>query len=143
MSIHPDETHDIEALEGAGWVWVDPASVAYHPSDYQGFVRASAAELGIAKTGYTASGCGWFSDRSVCYLASGRPVVAEETGFSKRLPTGEGLLAFSTSAEAADRMDDVCSNYAAHGRWARDLAESVFDSRVVLDRLLQRAGVAA
>ena len=73
---------------------VDPACVADSPDRYRAFIQGSKGEIGVAKSGYTAARCGWFSDRSVCYLASGRPVVAQETGFSQFVPTGEGLFAF-------------------------------------------------
>ena len=84
-----------------------PARGGRHPERYAEFVRGSKAELSVAKSGYVASRSGWFSDRSACYLASGRPVVAQETGFSDFLPTGEGLLAFATTAEAADAVATV------------------------------------
>ena len=79
---------------------------------------------------------GWFSDRSACYLASGRPVVAQETGFSDFLPVGEGLLAFTTTAEAADAAAAVEADPARHGKAARALAEEHLDARKVLPRLL-------
>ena len=106
---HPSrrEVKDLEALRANGWDLVDPAEVAATPDSYQRFIQRSKGELGIAKSGYVESRCGWFSDRSVCYLASGRPVVAQETGFSRFLPTGEGLLAFSTIDEAVDAMEAV------------------------------------
>ena len=78
-----------------------PAHVAGSPSDYQRFVSESKAELGVAKEGYVTSRSGWFSDRSVCYLAAGRPVLAQDTGFSQYLPTGAGLLGFETTSSTA------------------------------------------
>jgi glycosyltransferase involved in cell wall biosynthesis len=100
-------------------------------------VRGSKAELSVAKSGYVNSRSGWFSDRSACYLASGRPVVAQETGFSDFLPAGEGLLAFTTTAEAADAVAVVEADPARHGRAARELAEEYLDARKVLPRLLE------
>src|SRR5207244_6087767 len=93
LGIHPDETADLEALDADGWELLDPVEVAGTPDRYQGFIAESKAELGVAKSGYAASRCGWFSDRSAAYLASGRPVVAQDTGFGDFLPIGEGLLA--------------------------------------------------
>jgi hypothetical protein len=136
LGIHPDERDDLEALDRHGWRLVDPDRVAATPAAYQAFVQGSWAELGIAKLGYVASRCGWFSDRSVCYLASGRPVIGQDTGFSDWLPTGEGLLAFSNVDEAAAALEDVRGDYARHRRAARALAEDVFDSDRVLTRLL-------
>jgi hypothetical protein len=94
LAIDSGETRDLEALSTHGWGLLDPAKVARCPSTYQQFIQGSKAEFGIAKSGYVASRCAWFSDRSVCYLASGRPVIAQETGFTHYLPTGAGLFVF-------------------------------------------------
>ena len=80
----------------------------------------------------------WFSDRSACYLASGKPVIAQDTGFSRHLPTGEGLLAFSTTAQAADALERVAGNFDRHQTRARELAEEYLDSDRVLTELLER-----
>ena len=141
LSIHPGETRDIEALSSHGWQRVDPAEVAGTPDQYQQFVQRSKGEFGFAKSGYVAARCGWFSDRSACYLASGRPVVAQDTGFSRHLPTGEGLLAFETAEQAAAAVEAVNRDYARHCRAARALAEKYFDSDNVLSWLLSRIGV--
>ena len=140
MAIHPAEVKDLEALRANAWDLVDPAEVAATPASYQRFIQRSKGELGIAKSGYVASRCGWFSDRSVCYLASGRPVVAQETGFSRYLPTGEGLLAFSTIDEAVAAMEAVEAGYLKHCRRARALAEEHFRADLVLSALLERVG---
>jgi hypothetical protein len=137
LAIHSDESDDLEALDRHGWSLVDPAVVAGTPGDYRAFVQGSWAELGVAKLGYAASRCGWFSDRSVCYLASGRPVVAQETGFSEWLPVGEGLFTYSTVDEAAAALDEIRRDYPRQRRAARELAEDVFDSNRVLTRLLE------
>ena len=100
LDIHPGETPDLEALDRNGWQIVDPAHVAADPDSYREFIAASQAELGIAKSGYVLSRCGWFSDRSACYLASGKPVVAQDTAFGRFLPTGAGLLSFASEDEA-------------------------------------------
>ena len=98
------------------------------------------AEFAIAKSGYVAVRCGWFSERSVCYLASGRPVIAQETGFSRLLPTGAGLFAFETADEVLARIEALNSGYERHARAAHILAEEHFDSNKVLTRLLERVG---
>jgi len=92
LGIHPGEVDDLRALHENGWALLDPHAVAGSPADYASFLRGSRAELGVAKSGYVNSRSGWFSDRSACYLASGRPVVAQDTGFGEALPVGEGLL---------------------------------------------------
>ena len=140
MAVHPDERHDLAALRRNGWRLVDPGRVAGTPAAYARFIGQSSAEIGIAKSGYVHSRCGWFSDRSVCYLASGRPVVAQDTGYSRYLPTGEGLLAFTDVNDAAGALETVRSDPARHARAARAIAEEVFDSDRVLADLLDRLG---
>ena len=141
LRIYPEETEDLEALARHGWSLVDPDAVAGDTTSYRAFIQASKAEFGIAKSGYVASRCGWFSDRSACYLASGRPVIAQETGFSTTLPTGEGLFAFETIDDVLASLDLMNSDYQHHARAARGLAEEYFDSDTVLPRLLGHVGV--
>ncbi|HEX8959866.1 MAG TPA: hypothetical protein VF770_08590 [Solirubrobacterales bacterium] len=143
LGIHPDERRDLDALRRNGWGLLDPIEVAGNPDSYAEFIRASKAELAIAKSGYVASRSGWFSDRSACYLASGRPVVAQETGFSEFLPAGEGLLAFTDTAGAAEAVAEVRRDWQRHSRAARRLAEEHLDARKVLSRLVEALGGAA
>ena len=89
---------------------------------------------------YVATRSGWLSDRSLCYLASGRPVLAQDTGFSDNYPVGEGLIAFSTLEEAAAGVEEILRNYDRHSAAARALAEEYFDARRVLGRLLSTLG---
>jgi hypothetical protein len=140
MAIHPHEKSDLERLAQNGWSLIDPREVVDTPSKYRRFIQQSKGELGIAKSGYVQSRCGWFSDRSVCYLASGRPVVAQETGFSRYLPTGDGLLAFQSVAQATRCINTINADYARHSAAARRLAETQFCSHKVLTGLLQRLG---
>ncbi len=138
LSIHGEETEDLRSLRRHGWELIDPLRVAGSPQRYAAFVRGSKGELGLAKEGYVESRCGWFSDRSACYLASGRPVVAQDTGFSRHIPVGEGLLSFTTAAEAAAAIAEVGGNYRRHAGAARALAEDTLDSTKVLMGLLER-----
>jgi hypothetical protein len=140
LAIHPDEREDLAALEHNGWRVLDPALVADTPASYRRFIRQSRAEFGIPKSGYVISRCGWFSDRSICYLASGRPVIAQETGFSRFLSTGAGLLAFETIDGVLASIQELRRNYAYHARAARALAEEYFDSDKVLPQLLHQIG---
>jgi hypothetical protein len=140
MSIHPDEKKDLAALVANGWQLMDPRVVARSPASYREFIQQSKAEFGIAKSGYVASRCGWFSDRSVCYLASGRPVIAQETGFSRFLPTGKGLHAFQTTEDVLTAIAAINSDYQEHARMARAIAEEHFDSDRVLTKLLEKLG---
>jgi len=138
LGVHPDEVEDLRALREKGWGLLDPYEVAGTPGDYAAFVRGSKAELCVAKSGYVNSRSGWFSDRSACYLASGRPVVAQDTGFAHSLPVSEGLLGFDGVEEAAAMVEGVEAEPDRHGRAARQLAEEYLDSRKVLQRLLER-----
>lgn len=143
LAIHPDEANDLAALRQNGWQLVDPRQVTSTPAQYQEFIRGSKAEFGIAKQGYVTARCGWFSDRSVCYLASGRPVIAQETGFSRYLPTGDGLFAFETSTDVIEFIQELHQNYTHHAYAARLLAQEYFDSDLVLNRLLDCVGAVA
>jgi hypothetical protein len=143
LAIHPDEHRDLAALAANGWELVDPVEAAGTPDRYQRFIQSSTAELGIAKSGYALSRSGWFSDRSACYLASGRPVLAQETGFSRFLPTGEGLLSFQTVDDAVAGVESIRGAYTRHARRARELAEELLGSDRVLGSLLDRLGEAA
>ena len=143
LGIHPDERRDIEALRAGGWQLIAPDAAAGSPDRFRRFVRGSRAEIAIAKSGYAVQPTGWFSDRSVCYLASGRPVVAQDTGLAGVVPTGVGVLPFSTLDEAADAVARIRRDYALHARAARAIAEELFDSRRVLARLLRALGAGA
>jgi hypothetical protein len=106
---------------------------------YRTYIRSSRAEWSVAKNGYVVGQSGWFSDRSACYLAAGRPVVVQETGFSKVLPTGTGIVPFSTLPEAVEGIRDVQNRYDIHRKAAREIAEQYFDSALVLQQLLERS----
>jgi hypothetical protein len=140
FAIHPEETGDLELLAANGWELLAPHVVAGTPAAYQAFLRGSKAELGVTKEGYVVSGCGWFSDRSACYLAAGRPVLAQDTGFGESLPTGAGLFNFATQDEALVAIAELNSDYGRHSRAARAIAEEFFDSDRVLGDLLDAVG---
>ena len=141
MDIDPAETNDLNLLHSNGWQLTDPRTIAATPADYQAYLRRSRGEFLVAKNMYVRSRSGWFSDRSICYLASGRPVIAQDTGLRDLYPHGQGLLLFSTPDEAASAIAEVNANYDAHCRAARRLVETHFDSDVVLRMLLGRLSV--
>jgi hypothetical protein len=143
LAIHPGERTDIEALSANGWQTVDPGSVAWDTASYRRFVGESRAEIGIPKSGYVESRSAWFSDRSACYLASGRPVIAMSTGFERHLPVGDGLLSFQDVAEAAECIAAVNADYPKHSAAARRIAEEHLDSDRVLAGMLDAIGRAA
>jgi len=125
-------------LREQGWCIEDPQRAASDPWIYQDYIRASKGEFTIAKQGYVASRSGWFSERSAAYLASGRPVVTQNTGFATWLPGGSGLIGFDSPAEAAEALNRVSADYTAHCRAAREIAAAFFDSTRVLTSLLER-----
>ena len=141
LDIHPDESRDLALLDAHGWARVDPRAVAGDPWAYQDYIRGSAAEFMVAKNLYVQTRGGWFSDRSICYLASGRPVLAQDTGIRDLYPVGEGLLTFATPDEAADGVQRITGDYGRHARAARRVAEACFDSDKVLRSLLGKLGV--
>jgi glycosyltransferase involved in cell wall biosynthesis len=104
-------------------------------------VCSSAGEFSCAKGGYVGTKCGWFSDRSACYLAAGRPVVVQETGFDGLLPTGKGLFSVRDTDEAVAAIHEIRSDYQTHSSAARQIAQEHFDSDVVLRRVLAAAGI--
>ena len=135
-----DDDPDVPLLRENGWVLEDP-SVVSKPAEYVSYVAGSAGEFSCANGGYVGTHSGWFSDRSACYLAAGRPVVLQATGFEDVLPTGEGLFAVSTPEEATDAIHHVRADYARHSRAARGLAHEYLDSDLVLRRLLDQVGI--
>jgi hypothetical protein len=126
-------------LQQHGWETVPAMAVSRTLWDYRAFIQQSKAEFGVAKHTYVALTSGWFSDRTECYLAAGRPALVQETGWSAHLPSGDGLLAFSTLDEALAGVDRINSDYARHARRAAEIARECFDARVVLPRLLDEA----
>ncbi len=136
LDIDPADTEDLELLSSHGWALTDPG-VAATPESYAEFIAASGAELVVAKNMYVQSRSGWVSDRSVCYLATGKPVLAQDTGLGDRYPTGEGLVTFTTLDEAVAGVETIMADYEHHARAARQIAEEHFDSDVVLTRLLE------
>ena len=138
LDIHPADAKDIELLSAYGWSLVEPRRVAGDPWTYRDYIRRSAAEVMIAKGMYVQTGSGWFSDRSICYLASGRPVLAQDTGLGDLLPIGDGLLTFSTVGEAAEAAREIDRDYAHHARAARRVALECFESSTVLGALTRK-----
>ena len=130
-----------ERLRQLGWSVADALQISRTAESYRQYVQDSHGEFSVAKNVYVATGSGWFSCRSVCYLASGRPVVLEDTGFSALVPTGDGLLAFSGLREASDAIARVDGDYDHHAGAAREVAAAHFDAHSVLADLLDRAGM--
>jgi hypothetical protein len=128
-----------DLLRHKGWRVVDPLAACADLDSYRTYIASSLAEWSVAKNGYVVGQPGWFSCRSACYLAAGRPVVVQDTGFGAVLPVGEGILPFTTVEDAVDAVRDVERDYTRHARAARAIAEEFFDSQRVLSRLVEEA----
>lgn len=141
LQIYPGDRQDLEALRSHGWLISEPKQVADSPGAFRNFIRASGAEFSAAQGIYVETNSGWFSDRTVRYLASGKPALVQETGFSRNYPVGKGLLAFRTVGEAVDGAERIARDYAAHCRAARQLAEEYFDSRKLIRQIARKIGL--
>jgi hypothetical protein len=136
------DSHGVrERLRSAGWLVRNAGEVSTEVPTYQAYITSSKGEFSVAKNGYVKTHSGWFSDRSVCYLAAGLPVILQDTGFNEWLPAGHGVLAFSSVEEAAECIQRVNAEYPDHCRTARELAQSTFSYKVVLPKLLEATGV--
>jgi hypothetical protein len=130
---------DGELLEEKGWRVRHALEVAGTPERYQAYIQASRGEFGCAKPSYVKLQTAWVSDRTACYLASGKPTVVQDTGPSSFLPSGEGMFRFSTVEEAAEALATIDADYERHCRAAREIAESLFDAETVLSEILNSA----
>jgi hypothetical protein len=139
LQIDPADEADEIALKANGWHLTDPREVAGDPLAFRSYVQASAAEFSVAHPVYVETKSGWVSDRTVRYLASGRPALVQDTGIGDRYPTGEGLLTFRSLEEAVAGAEEIAARYQAHSRAARALAVEHFDSDRVLHRFLEAA----
>ena len=132
---------DRARLEGEGWRVVDGFAFSMEADPYRAYVSGSRGELTVAKDQNVRFRTGWFSDRSATYLAAGRPVITQETGFSDVLPAGRGLLGFADADEAAAAIEAVEADYTGHRRAAAEIARECFSADVVLRAVLDRVGV--
>jgi hypothetical protein len=141
LDIGEADSADAGMLRAHGWRLVDPAGVAGTTHEFRRYVQESSAEFSVAQGIYVETCCGWFSDRTTRFLASGKPALVQDTGFTRNLPSGEGLIAFSTLEEAIAGAESIRRDHAAHARCAREIAERYFDSDVVLGRMLEEVGL--
>jgi len=140
LSLEGIGAEEAAGLRSHGWE-IQSARDLINPSAYHDYICASAGEFTVTKDQYVRTRSGWFSDRSVCYLAAGRPVVTQETGFSKLIPTGEGLFAFSTEAEALAAIESIAADYDSHSAAAQEIAREYFGADRVLTKMLTKVGL--
>jgi hypothetical protein len=141
LDIHPADEPDRTALVEHGWHVASPREVCPDPTMFRRYVQGSGSEFSVAQGIYVETNSGWFSDRTVKYLASGKPALVQDTGLDRIYPVGEGLMTFTTLDEAVAGAADVLASYERHSNAARALAEDFFDSDRVLTQLLAEAGV--
>jgi glycosyltransferase involved in cell wall biosynthesis len=141
MAMLPPDDGVRQQVEGAGWRLADPRPVSADMNAYRDFVAASRGEFTVAKDIYVRPNSGWFSDRAVCYLASGRPVVTMRTGFDSYCPVGHGVFDYATREEAFAAFDAIAADYPRQCRAAREVAAACFAAPRVLSELLAEAGL--
>jgi len=137
LEIDPAETRDLDLLSTNGWRLTNPRGDVSQMAGYRSYLQSSRGEFLVAKNMYVDTRSGWFSDRSACYLASGRPVIAQDTSLHGLYPLGEGLLAYETLDDAVAAVHAIGEDYPRHSRRAREIAEEYFDSDKVLVRLIE------
>ncbi len=140
LQIYPADKKDLIALLAYGWRVIEPQSVAHDCNSFRSYIQNSAAEFSPAQGIYVDTNSGWFSDRTVRYLASGRPALVQETGFSRHLKTGAGLLAFRNLEEAVEGAEKISRDYEFHCRAAREIAEEFFDADKIIRKLADEIG---
>jgi hypothetical protein len=143
LALSGASSEELARLRGAGWSIRNAGEVSVDMPTYRAYISGSRGEFSAAKHAYIKTRSGWFSDRSVCYLAAGKPVVVQDTGISDWLHEGRGVLTFSSVDEAAERLERVNAEYEVQSRAARETAKTVFAHDVVLSRLLKNALVSA
>jgi hypothetical protein len=141
LAMDPPDVEVRQRVTDAGWNLVDPEPISAGMDAYRDFIANSRGEFTVAKDIYVRPNSGWFSDRSACYLAAGRPVVTMRTGFSKFYPVGRGLFEFATMEEAIDGIDAISADYRLHSRAARELAGEYFSADRVLGAMMSAAGL--
>jgi hypothetical protein len=141
LDIHPEEVNDLCLLRKHGWRLKDPREVARDPLSFRRYVQESSTEFSVAQGMYVDTSSGWFSDRTVRYLASGKPALVQDTGFTRRLPVGEGLLTFRTIEEAVAGAESIRRDYPRHVEAARWIAAKFFGADRVLRALLAEVNI--
>jgi len=141
LAVHlaPDDGAERQLLERNGWRIRHACEVSRTPEMYRAYIQRSRGELSCVKPSCVKLQNGWVSDRSLCYLATGKPVVTQDTGANPYLPWGDGILRFATPDEAAEALATINADYERHCRSAREIAEAYFDARQIAERILNVA----
>jgi len=141
IALKMPDRHIKEQFLSHGWTFIDPYSVTHSPEGYRDYITQAKGEFSVEKDSYVRLKSGWFSDRTVCFLAAGRPCIVQDTGFNRRIPPGPGLVAWSSVDDAIEALNRVGRDYAAHARAAERIAKDYFEASVLLPEILDAAGV--
>jgi hypothetical protein len=141
LALACEDAEVIRLLTSHGWAVVDAMPVSNDIFPYREYIRGSRGEFTVAKDQYVRPRSGWFSDRSACYLAAGKPVITQDSGFGNVLPTGRGLFAYQSMDGILDALDQINAEYDRHARAAREIAEEYFAAERVVARLIERVGL--
>jgi hypothetical protein len=141
LQIHPADHKDLKSLLAYGWSIRDPVRAAGSPNAFQDYVQTSGAEFSVAQGIYVETNSGWFSDRTVRYLASGKPALVQDTGFSRRYPVGQGLVSFRDIDQAIEGANRIARDYQQHCKAARQIAEEFFNSKKVIQAMTDKIGL--
>lgn len=136
--LNPGSNFDSDLIKSKGWKVLNPQSTIHGPDAYKDFIINSSGEFSIAKETYVKSNSGWFSCRSACYLAAGKPVIAQDTKWSRFIPSGMGLLAFTDMQSAIEALENLNNNYKKHSHAANEVAREYFNSDLVLNNILEQ-----
>jgi hypothetical protein len=136
LALAPPDPDIERRIRACGWDIVDPAPISSDIDDYRRFITGSRGEFTVAKDIYVRPKTGWFSDRSICYLAAGRPVITQETGFSKFVETGKGLFPFSSLDEIVEAFSRINADYAAQAAGARETGRAFFCAETILAKMI-------
>jgi len=131
----------IEQLLGSGWYLRGAHQVTVSIDSHVEYIGTSRGEFSVCTKIFVATNSGWFSERSAAYLAGGRPVVVQDTGFSEHLPCGRGIFAVRTAEEAAAAIDKITGDYERHSEWVQEIAREHLDAEKVLGRIFHELGI--
>jgi hypothetical protein len=141
LAVEIDNSEELAVLQQHGWLLTNPLTVSHDLDAYHRYVDTARGEFTVSKDVVVRTNSGWFSDRSVCFLAAGKPVVTHETGFSKYIPTGHGLFSFSTADDILAAFDVINCDYRKHALAAREIAREYFAAEKLLQKMLWDVGV--
>jgi len=141
LAVEIDNTVERDLFLRQGWRLSSPLTVSQDIDVYQRYILGARGEFTVSKDAVVRTRSGWFSDRSVCFLAAGKPVVTQETGFSTYIPTGEGLFSFSNVDEILAAFEAIAADYTKHARAAHDIAREYFAAEKLLGKMLSDIGI--